>query len=130
MGMGAGGSTATPIPTPTTASCPSTEVTRTPLRRLTRFEYANSVKSILGVDAAPAAALPVDEVTDGFSNNAEVLTVSPLHAEKYVRTCQEEYGAARPKHKAVHLVALTRVMASQQSVPAPGYEEARKLLTS
>lgn len=83
-GVGAGGSTAAPLPTPTTASCPSTEVTRTPLRRLTRFEYANSVKSILGVDPAPADALPADEVTDGFSNNAEVLTVSPLHAEKYV----------------------------------------------
>jgi hypothetical protein len=31
-----------------------------------------------------AGDLPVDEVTDGFNNNAAVLTVSPLHAEKYV----------------------------------------------
>ena len=93
-GMGAGGSTATPLPTPTTASCPSTEVTRTPLRRLTRFEYANSVRSLLGVDAAPAEALPADEVTDGFSNNAEVLTVSPLHAEKYVLVSEELAKAA------------------------------------
>lgn len=93
-GMGAGGSSASPIPTPTTASCPSTEVTRTPLRRLTRFEYANSVKSILGVDAAPADALPADEVTDGFSNNAAVLTVSPLHAEKYVLVSEELAKAA------------------------------------
>jgi hypothetical protein len=93
-GMGTGGSTATPIPTPTTASCPSTEVMRTPLRRLTRFEYANSVRSILGVDPAPADALPTDEVTDGFSNNAEVLTVSPLHAEKYVLVSEELAKAA------------------------------------
>ena len=28
--------------------------------------------------------LPADEVTDGFNNNAGVLTVSSLHAEKYV----------------------------------------------
>jgi hypothetical protein len=93
-GMGGGGSVPPPLPTPTTASCPSTEVTRTPLRRLTRFEYANSVKSILGVDSAPADALPVDEVTDGFSNNAEVLTVSPLHAEKYVLVSEELAKAA------------------------------------
>jgi len=93
-GMGVGGSTATPLPTPTTASCPSTEVTRTPLRRLTRFEYANSVKSLLGVDATPADALPADEVTDGFSNNAAVLTVSPLHAEKYVLVSEELAKAA------------------------------------
>ena len=28
--------------------------------------------------------LPADEVTEGFNNNAGVLTVSSLHAEKYV----------------------------------------------
>lgn len=93
-GVGAGGSTTSPIPAPTTASCPSTEVTRTPLRRLTRFEYATSVRSILGVDPAPADALPADEVTDGFSNNAQVLTVSSLHAEKYVLVSEELAKAA------------------------------------
>jgi hypothetical protein len=93
-GGAAGGSTVPPLTTPTTASCPSAEVARTPLRRLTRFEYANSVNSILGVDPAPADALPVDEVTDGFSNNAEVLTVSPLHAEKYVLVSEELAKAA------------------------------------
>jgi len=66
------------------ASCPTTSVTPTPLRRLTKFEYANSVKNLLGVDPAPANDLPADEVTDGFNNNAGVLTVSSLHAEKYV----------------------------------------------
>jgi hypothetical protein len=66
------------------ASCATREVARTPLRRLTRFEYANTVRDLLGVDASAATELPVDEVTDGFNNNAAVLTVSPLHAEKYV----------------------------------------------
>jgi hypothetical protein len=56
----------------------------TPLRRLTRFEYANTVKALLNVDPAPAADLPADEVSDGFNNNAGVLTVSSLHAEKYI----------------------------------------------
>ncbi len=50
------------------ASCPTTSVTPTPLRRLTKFEYANSVKNLLGVDPAPANDLPADEVTDGFNN--------------------------------------------------------------
>jgi hypothetical protein len=66
------------------ASCPTTGITPTPLRRLTKFEYANSVRNLLGVDTAPVADLPADEVTDGFNNNAGVLTVSSLHAEKYV----------------------------------------------
>jgi hypothetical protein len=66
------------------ATCPTTAITPTPLRRLTKFEYANSVRNLLGVDPAPANDLPADEVTDGFNNNAGVLTVSSLHAEKYV----------------------------------------------
>lgn len=66
------------------ASCPTSVVTRTPLRRLTKFEYANTVKDLLGVDPSPTNDLPADEVTDGFDNNAGVLTVSSLHAEKYV----------------------------------------------
>jgi hypothetical protein len=36
------------------------------------------------VDPSPAYELPADEVTNGFDNNARVLTVSSLHAEKYV----------------------------------------------
>lgn len=64
--------------------CANAPVARTPLRRLSRFEYANSVRDLLGVDPTPANDLPVDEVTDGFNNNAAVLTVSALHAEKYV----------------------------------------------
>jgi hypothetical protein len=69
---------------PTVADCPTAALAGTPLRRLTRFEYANSVRDLLGVDPAPAAELPADEVTNSFDNNALVLTVSSLHAEKYV----------------------------------------------
>src|SRR6478609_2502668 len=51
------------------AACPSTGVTRTPLRRLTRFEYTNTVRDLLGVDPSAAKELPADEVTNGFDNN-------------------------------------------------------------
>ncbi|HEY0707128.1 MAG TPA: DUF1592 domain-containing protein, partial [Polyangia bacterium] len=54
----------------------------TPLRRLTRTEYNNTVRDLLGVDLAPADNFPVDEIAGGFSNNASVLAVSPLLAEK------------------------------------------------
>ena len=53
-----------------------------------------------------------------------------LHAEKYFRTAQDEHEGARPAHRALYLVALTRVMASHFGFPAPGYDEARKLLAS
>lgn len=55
----------------------------TPLRRLTRFEYNNTVQDLLHTSLTPADDFPPDEVADGFTNNALVLTVSSLHAEKY-----------------------------------------------
>jgi hypothetical protein len=51
-----------------------------------------------------------------------------LHAEKYYRTVSEEFGAVRPSFRWRHLVALARVTASEFGRPAPGVEEARKLL--
>jgi hypothetical protein len=42
------------------------------------------VRALLGVDVGVTADIPVDEVTNGCNNNAAVLTVSSLHAEKYV----------------------------------------------
>lgn len=72
-------------PLPTAEACAkSVAVERTPLRRLTRTEYTNSVRDLLDVDVSATADIPADEVTNGFDNNASVLTVSSLHAEKYV----------------------------------------------
>jgi hypothetical protein len=53
-----------------------------------------------------------------------------LHAEKYFRTAQDEHATARAAHRPLYLVALTRVMASHHGFPAPGLDEARKLLAS
>jgi len=72
-------------PPPSAEACAKSEdVERTPLRRLTRTEYTNSVRDLLSVDVTAALDLPADEVTNGFDNNSAVLTVSSLHAEKYV----------------------------------------------
>jgi hypothetical protein len=60
----------------------------TPLRRLTRFEYNNTVRDLLGTETTPADAFPPDEVSGGFNNNALLLTVSALHAEKYMEAAE------------------------------------------
>lgn len=73
---------------PSVDACPTPEIAPTPLRRLTRFEYANTVRDLLEVDAAPVAELPADEVTNGFDNNSAILTVSPLHAVKYIEVSE------------------------------------------
>jgi hypothetical protein len=55
-----------------------------PLRRLTRVEYDNTVRDLLGDTSAPAEHFPPDEVAGVFSNDAQSLSVTPLLAEKYM----------------------------------------------
>ncbi len=54
-----------------------------PIRRLTRHEYDNTVLDLLGDTSAPAKAFTDEEVGLGFTNNANVQTVSDLLAEQY-----------------------------------------------
>lgn len=51
-----------------------------------------------------------------------------LHAEKYYRTCSEEFASTRPAFRWRQLTALARVTASEYGRPAAGCEEARGLL--
>jgi hypothetical protein len=51
-----------------------------------------------------------------------------LHAEKYFRTCRDEYQTTREAFRNRQLVALARVTASEYGRPAPGVAQARELL--
>ena len=53
-------------------------------RRLTRAEYANTVRDLLGVRFRAGEEFPVDDAILGFDNIGEVLSVSPFLMEKYV----------------------------------------------
>ena len=54
-----------------------------PIRRMTRFEYNNTVYQLLGDNSRPADGFAPDEEALGFSNQAATLVVSPLLAEQY-----------------------------------------------
>ena len=54
-----------------------------PLRRLTRFEYNNTVRDLLGDTTLPASAFPSEETGNGFGNDAYAQSVSSLLAETY-----------------------------------------------
>ncbi len=56
----------------------------TPLRRLNRFEYDNTVVDLLFGGPRPAGTFPSEEKVNGFDNNGEALTVSPLLSEQYM----------------------------------------------
>ena len=54
------------------------------LRRLDRAEYTNAVRDLLAVDLDYQAFLPPDTMTDGFHNNGEAMSMSPMAMEKYL----------------------------------------------
>jgi len=63
-------------------------------RRLTRTEYSNAIRDLLGIDNMPSELdfellLPADNASSGFDNIAELLFVSPVVMERYVAAAQK-----------------------------------------
>jgi hypothetical protein len=54
-------------------------------RRLNRTEYNNTIRDLLMVDMRPANEFPPDDTGYGYDNIGDVLSVSPLLMEKYIR---------------------------------------------
>jgi len=60
-----------------------------PLRRLTRFEVANVVFDVFGLEVDVAGRLPRDEVASGFDNQAGAQTFSELHVEGFMNLADD-----------------------------------------
>lgn len=58
------------------------------IHRLNKAEYSNSIRDLLGLDMDNSTGLPADDSGYGFDNIGDVLTVSPLHMEKYVSSAR------------------------------------------
>ena len=58
------------------------------IHRLNRAEYGNAIRDLLALDLDHSASLPADDSGYGFDNIGDVLTVSPLHLEKYMTTAR------------------------------------------
>jgi mono/diheme cytochrome c family protein len=54
------------------------------LHRLNRVEYANSVHALLNLDVDVTSLLPADDLSHGFNNMADSLTISPSLLKAYV----------------------------------------------
>jgi uncharacterized protein DUF1592/uncharacterized protein DUF1588/uncharacterized protein DUF1587/uncharacterized protein DUF1585/uncharacterized protein DUF1595/cytochrome c len=52
--------------------------------RLNRFQYANAIRDLIGLDIDSGSLLPADDSGYGFDNIGDVLTVSPVLLEKYL----------------------------------------------
>src|SRR5688500_17986904 len=72
-----GSGTVNPEPT----SCEDTNPAPAPLRLLTRFQYDNAVRDLLGDDSQPSAAFPPENEVDGYGNHAAANRANPLLVE-------------------------------------------------
>ncbi|HYJ10668.1 MAG TPA: DUF1588 domain-containing protein [Polyangiaceae bacterium] len=73
---------------PGPTSCEDTNPAPAPLRLLTRFQYDNAVRDLLGDDSKPAAAFPPETEADGYGNNANANRVNPLLVENYLSAAE------------------------------------------
>jgi hypothetical protein len=67
------------------ASCDVKDPGRVTARRLNKAEYENTIRDLLGVSVPGMTDdFPSDDVGYGFDSIGDVLTLSPLHMEKYL----------------------------------------------
>ncbi|MBV63085.1 MAG: hypothetical protein CMP45_01065 [Rickettsiales bacterium] len=67
---------------------------RVTIRRLNRTEYNNTVKDLMMVDFSPADDFPPDDTGYGFDNIGDVLSLSPVLLEKYLKASDQITSAA------------------------------------
>ncbi|MBN8417873.1 MAG: DUF1592 domain-containing protein [Verrucomicrobia bacterium] len=77
---------------------------RVAFRKLTRDEYGNTIRDLLGVnfDVKAPSGLPEDPDWKGFERIGSVLTLSPAHVEKYLSAADailDEALSLRPEPK-------------------------------
>ncbi|MDB6116267.1 MAG: hypothetical protein JWO08_48 [Verrucomicrobiaceae bacterium] len=78
-------------------------------RKLSRDEYANTIRDLLGVTFEPkgASGLPEDPDWKGFEHIGSVMTLSPAHVEKYLAAADAMLDEAlsirpEPKRELIH----------------------------
>lgn len=74
------------LPPPGAAVAEGPRVRQTVLRRLTHSQYNQTVADLLGDQTQPARQFPTEDIVQGFTNNAEGQSISPLLMEAYARS--------------------------------------------
>lgn len=71
------------------AGCDLREPGRVTIRRLNRTEYDHTIRDLLALEVHASKDFPSDDIGYGFDNNGDVLSLSPLLAEKYLIAAEE-----------------------------------------
>lgn len=74
--------------------CNNPDPGRVTIRRLNRNEYNNTIRDLLGISFRPADDFPPDDSGFGFDNIGDVLSISPLHLEKYLIAAEQALDKA------------------------------------
>jgi mono/diheme cytochrome c family protein len=87
-----------------------------PFQRMTRAEYAQSVKDLLDVDVDVTAYLPPDTMSQGFDNIADTQTFSPALPQGYLRAASQISRIAVGDRAASPTTATYRVVATENQM--------------
>ncbi len=69
------------------------------IRRLTHYEYDNTIRDLFGVDLKPSRKFPEDlSASSGFDNSANTLFIESLLMEKYLFAAEEVVDLALPEN--------------------------------
>ena len=80
------------------------------LRRLTRTEYGNAIRDLLGMNVDVSGLLPSEGYSNqGFDNDSATLGVSPVSIERYVSAAWKISGLAVGSMKANTTISLFKV---------------------
>ena len=72
----------------TSVDCTNINPGRVTVRRLNRNEYENTIEDLTGVKFETGGNFPADDVGYGFDNIADVLSLSPILMEKYLKAAE------------------------------------------
>ncbi len=99
---------------------------RVSYHRLTREEYVNSVRDLIGVqyDAEDPGGLIEDPEWNGFERLGSVLTLSATHIEKYINAVEIVLAEAYPEKKVEYLEAGKRAV--EMTPGRPHYDRLQK----
>ncbi len=68
---------------------------RVTMRRLSRYEYRNTIRDLLGVEV-DVDSFPADDLGYGFDNVGDALSLSTIHLEKYAAAAERIAAEAFP----------------------------------
>jgi len=93
---------------------------RVPLRRLSRSEYQNTIRDLLGVEVDVSDLIPEDTIADGFGNQADSLHVSSFLLDGYLAAADRVLDAAIANGPRPHTINKRFDIRDERTVKAKG----------